>query len=376
MDGHFRPGQRFLSIRQLIRETKRSLPTVRSALDLLVEEGLLEAKLGSGFYVTSKVDERREQSIPRLLVIIPSYITPREPWFTGRMVAGMLQAAEEINVVISFYQRKMIYPFEVKDDSIITDIDAITACNLQHILAFRPDGVAWVQGVYTELPQLNTLLERNIPIVSTIRHLCDDKIPIVREDDYIFASLILTQFQAKGHRRIGIITRPLGDDYFDSKLKALSTVGESVGVTVDENDYFEVDGVPQRMNPSEESDSVESLESFFVERPEMTGVLILVSSGIIPMIKVLEKTSHEAIKRVSIIHNVLDGMLKIPRLPTGEDLAVISPPLEDIGSRIVHMLGSIAKHAPTPPAKRLIPVFKSGGSLREAVKDSLHAKPY
>lgn len=369
MDGHFRPGQRFPSIRQLIKETKRSLPTVRSALELLVDEGLLEARLGSGFYVTSKVDERREQSIPRLLVIIPSYITPREPWFTGRMVAGMLQAAEEMNVVISFYQRKMIYPFEVEDDSIITDIEAITACNLQHVLAFRPDGVAWVHGAYTELPQLNRLLEREIPLVSTIRHLCDDKIPIVREDDFIFASLILTQFQAKGHRRIGIVTRPLSDDYFESKIQALKTVGKSVGVTVDENDFFTVEGVPQRMNVSKESErqkhSIEALETFLVERPEMTGVLILASSGIIPMIKVLEETSHEAVKRVSIIYNVLDGMIKIPRLPTGEDLAVISPPLEDIGSRIVHMLASIAKREPIPPAKRLVPVFKPGGSLRD-----------
>jgi len=54
MDGHFRPGQRFPSIRHLIRETKRSLPTVRSALECLVDEGLLEARLGSGFYVTKK----------------------------------------------------------------------------------------------------------------------------------------------------------------------------------------------------------------------------------------------------------------------------------------------------------------------------------
>ena len=56
MAGTFKPGQRFYSIRGLIKETKRSLPTVRSALGLLIKDGLLEARQGSGYYVTSKVD--------------------------------------------------------------------------------------------------------------------------------------------------------------------------------------------------------------------------------------------------------------------------------------------------------------------------------
>ena len=35
LSGKFKPGQRFYSIRGLIKETQRSLPTVRTALALL-----------------------------------------------------------------------------------------------------------------------------------------------------------------------------------------------------------------------------------------------------------------------------------------------------------------------------------------------------
>ncbi len=371
MDGHFRPGQRFLSIRQLIKETKRSLPTVRSALELLVEEGLLEARLGSGFYVTNKVDERREQSILRLLVVIPSYASPREPWFTGRIVAGMLKAAGEKNVVISFYQRKVIFPAD-EEDTTAADSETIAARNLEHILAFRPDGVAWLHGISTELPQLNRLLERKIPIVSTIRHLADNKIPIIREDDFVFASLVLTQFQARGHRRIGLIIRPLNDDYFDSKIRALKAIGQSLGISVKEEDHFVVKGVPLSLDRSEKpqhlKETADELESFIMERPEMTGLFILASSGIHPMIEVLKKSSHKTVQSLSIVHNILDGV-KIPPLPNGQSLATVAPPLEDIGAQIVHALTNVAKREPMPPTARLVPTFQPGDSLRSVDED-------
>mgnify|MGYP003877043319 CR=1 FL=1 len=56
LSGKFKAGHRFYSIRGLIKDTGRSLPTVRSALSLLIEEGLLEARQGSGYYVTAKIE--------------------------------------------------------------------------------------------------------------------------------------------------------------------------------------------------------------------------------------------------------------------------------------------------------------------------------
>ncbi|MCP5531357.1 MAG: winged helix-turn-helix transcriptional regulator [Opitutaceae bacterium] len=95
LSGHFEAGQRFYSIRGLIKETQRSLPTVRSALNVLIKEGLLEARQGSGYYVTERVASAAgaKRGVTHFLAVIPSTSEPDEPWFMRRLGLGMIHRA-------------------------------------------------------------------------------------------------------------------------------------------------------------------------------------------------------------------------------------------------------------------------------------------
>ena len=57
--GKYKTGERFYSYRKLKEVYKTELRTIAAAVDLLIEDGLVEKRIGSGVYVTSveKVSE-------------------------------------------------------------------------------------------------------------------------------------------------------------------------------------------------------------------------------------------------------------------------------------------------------------------------------
>ena len=147
-------------------------------------------------------------------------------------------------------------------------------------------------------------------------------------------------------------SRSLTDDYFRSKAEAFREVADSFQVAVDENDFF-------FLPPSDPhgENQAEPLRDFLTARNGLTGLLILASTGIRPVLKLYESTLRERISRMAIIFNVLDGVA-VPTLPTGESLATIFPPLEKLGEQIIHALTSEVSRQPKPAPPRLIPMFQ------------------
>lgn len=63
--GHYRPGERLPSTRALADQVGVSFHTVRKAYQQLADEGLLEARIGSGFVVRARPAEPREDRLER-----------------------------------------------------------------------------------------------------------------------------------------------------------------------------------------------------------------------------------------------------------------------------------------------------------------------
>jgi DNA-binding LacI/PurR family transcriptional regulator len=350
LSGRFKPGQRFYSIRGLIRDTRRSLPTVRSALNLLIKENLLEARQGSGYYVTAQIESagNKNKGFFNFLAVIPSSTVPDEPWFTGKIGLGMIHAANQDHAVVSFYRRQA--PGNLSRDLVEVD--------LARIKALKPDGIAWLHSIPEDEPILNELMRHRLPIVTTMRRLPNVDLPLIREDDLVYASMVLSNFEARGHQRIGLILRSLTDDYFRSKAEALKEVANSFQVSVHERDFFFL----PPSDPLGETQA-DALNEFLLARPELTGLLIVASTGIRPLLKLYETAAKERVSRLSVVFNLLDGVA-VPSLPDGASLATIHPPLEKMGEQIVHELSGRAGHKILPSAPRLIPVFQKGDSLK------------
>ena len=350
LSGKFKPSQRFYSIRGLIKGTKRSLPTVRSALNMLIKEGLLVARQGSGYYVTSKIEAASNASKGcfNFLVVIPSSTEPDEPWFTGRVSLGMIHAANASNAVVSFYKRRV--PGDLSPD--------VARADLERITALKPDGIAWLHSIAEDAALLTELRKQGVPVVTTMRRLPGVDLPLIHEDDVVYASMVLTNFEARGHRRIGLVLRSLDDDYFRAKVEAFREVASSFSVQAREEDFI---FLPQSDPTGEQQTAL--IQSFLEARPDLTGLMILAATGIRPIIKLYDTPFRERLKNVSLLLNVLDGVA-VPTLPTGESLATIYPPLEKLGAHLGHFLIAAASRQPISTQPRLISVFQAGDSLK------------
>src|SRR5204863_5886418 len=107
------------------------------------------------------------------LTVIPSYLVPDEPWFTGKINLGMIEAANVDHAVVSFYKRQA--PGNLGKDRAKVD--------LERILAMKPDGIAWLHSITDDTSILADLKGRGIPVITTMRRLPDVDLPLVREDD-------------------------------------------------------------------------------------------------------------------------------------------------------------------------------------------------
>lgn len=91
--GSFRPGDKLPGVRQLSAQRSLSIATVISAYRLLEDQGVLESRQRSGFYVRANADQQRPQ--PRFLLE-----TPAPAPVTGQdMVLQLIKAANNPSVV-------------------------------------------------------------------------------------------------------------------------------------------------------------------------------------------------------------------------------------------------------------------------------------
>ena len=347
----FQPGERFYSIRDLIRRTNRSLPTVRSAINLLVEEKLLSSQPGSGYYVTQKVKEHRYKDIKQLLVVIPSYVEPNEPIFTGQIISGVIHAAEHRDTVVTVYRRKAVVPLRYDKESSEKD--------LENILGARPDAIAWLHVFPFDMPILKALKRREIPLVTTIRKLPEVDVPMIREDDLMYASIVLSQFHARGHPRIGVVTRdPDSDEYFFSKIAALRKVAAALNVSVKQSDCFVF-----KSDLVQFEKATAELKQFLEEREDLKALFLLATNSIKPVIDLMNSSLRERLSKMSIVLNLLDGV-KIPPLPTGESLATLTPPLEELGKQLGNLLIAQTSGKQPESLDPLISNYRPGESMK------------
>lgn len=346
--GKFRAGDRFPSIRRLIEQTRRSLPTVRSALNMLVDEGLLQRHPRSGYFVTSLGANHASQGV-RITVVTPAFSAPTEPWFTGRIISGFVNAAARFDARVSIIQRRP--PPDARMTHHPDDVE--------RIIADKPDGLVWLHYSPSDEKLLERLTSGGTPVVTTMRHWNNRRSRLVREDNWMFALQVVSGFQTLGHKNIGVVAQVLDDEYYASKLACLTEVGARLGVQIKPSASFVFD--PKHGG---NLDLVaQDFDRFVGDHPEVTGYVILDSLALIPVGKVWSSSPSHRLSSLSILLNVLDGD-NIPAHPLASEIGTITPPLEAMGERIVAELMHQLSGVPLPATAPLMPQLKLGNTMR------------
>jgi len=345
----FRAGDRFPSIRNLISKTGRSLPTVRSALNILVDEGLLERTPRSGYFVTALGARQAANRAIRLAVVTPVFSAPTEPWFTGRIISGIVNAAAQNFASVAIIQRRQ--PPDARMHHHPDDIERINA--------EKADGIIWLHFGRGEEPILERITATGIPVATTMRHWPGRRSFMIREDDWMFAVQVITAFQTLGHKSIGMVLHLLEDEYYASKFACLVEVGSRMGVKIDRSTCF----IFKESLELEIDRITDNFEAFIHDHPEITGFIVLDSMGLGPIDRLWRRAGPEhPMKRISFLLNVLDGD-NILTLPLSRDITTITPPLEMMGERIVAELIHRINGTPLPKHTPLIPQLRLGRTM-------------
>ncbi|MCC5833200.1 MAG: LacI family DNA-binding transcriptional regulator [Opitutales bacterium] len=342
-------GQRFPTIRQLVKRSGHSLSTVHKALGILEDEGLLEARHGSGYYIKSLPAGFRKNGRRELLVLIPYFVKNDEYWFTGKIIEGMLFAAQDRNVTISFER----YPEGIgrskeKQEELYKIIEEK-----------KPDGVVWLHARGNrDVALVRRIQALGCKVVTTIRRIGDLDIPVLRDDEYAFSSQVLSAFKFGGHRKVGLFIHDEKDDYYKARIEALRETAEMFGLAIPSSAIVSFSG-------SEPELETEKVRAYFRENSDVTGLLVLYTYAIHNLKEVMETSPEIVPDALAVVFNVLSGV-EIPSLPAPWDgLSKVSPPLYKLGQELVFTLLAAIDEKPYS-VPRLVPNLELGSSMRAA----------
>lgn len=191
--GDFRPGDKLPSENELSEQFGISRQTVRKAIGLLEEEGIVRRIKGSGTYLSFDRRENLEQknSIAVVTTYVDSYIFPKT-------IQGIEKVLFEsgYSVQISFTNNML-----EREKSILEDI-------------ISRDDVAGVivEGTKSGLPNPNLplyrqLISRKVPVLFINTYYPELDVPHVSLNDVEAAELAVNYLIDKGHKEIGAILK-------------------------------------------------------------------------------------------------------------------------------------------------------------------------
>lgn len=216
--GVYIPGHRILSENELSARFHMSRQTVRRAITVLEEDGLVESRRGSGTYVNNNFNFRNGEGTMNIAVIttyVEEYIFPSIIQEIEKCVS-----AEGYTIQMAFSHNSI-----EKERMVLTNL----------LEKGMVDGII-IEPVKSSLQNFNKdlyeqLLKRNIPILFLNGYYEHLKIPHVSMDDRAAAKMVTDYLISLGHKRIGAIFKcddGQGRRRYQGYVKSLDEAGLSL----------------------------------------------------------------------------------------------------------------------------------------------------
>lgn len=192
-EGTYKPGEKLKSENELCRMFGLSRQTVRHALGILEEEGMVVRRRGSGTYI----DDGRfagaagRTRIAVVTTYVDSYIFPR----TIRGIENYL-FERGYSVQIAFTSNLLERERVILED--LAERDDVAGIIIEATKSGLPN---------PNLPLIKRLCERNIPILFINSFYPQLKLPHVTLNDRLAAELAVKYLADAGHRRIGALMK-------------------------------------------------------------------------------------------------------------------------------------------------------------------------
>ncbi len=191
-EGLYAPGQRIPAEVDLARELGVSRGTVRHALRVLLNDGVIQTVAGRGSFVPDAISRR---SAGLIGMILPSVVRARNPELISGAEETVRQAGYSLVLGISGDDRWL----ETEQ------IQRIVSQGASGLIVYAVDGPL-------DVPALRRLIDRGFPIVLIDRYFPDLAVDAVTMDNISGGFLAVQHLAQRGYRRIGYI----GTDNLDT----------------------------------------------------------------------------------------------------------------------------------------------------------------
>ena len=231
-EGIFRDGQTLMTEEELRMRFDVSRQTIRQAISLLEDDGLVDRRRGSGTYV--RHGPRRRQQGTLHVGVVTTYITD---YIFPNIVSGIESVLSENGVVMNL---SATYNDTVAERNI-----------LERMLDGQVDGLI-VEGARTAKENENEdlyrrLAERNIPVLFMNSYYPGmSNVPHVVMDDYGGGRIAAREVLSRGYRRPGGMFK-VDDMQGKERLKGFLDEMRSEGVSIPDERLL-LFGTEQRMN--------------------------------------------------------------------------------------------------------------------------------
>ena len=184
-DGLYRPGQRLPAEVDLSRDLGVSRGTVRHALRVMLDEGVIHTIPGRGTFVR---DTTRERLGGLIGMVLPSVVRARNPELIGGAEETLREAGYSLLLGISGDDRWL----ETEQ------LQRIAAQGASGVILYAVDGAM-------DVPAIRRLVDRGFPIVLIDRYIPDLAVDAVTMDNTGGGFLAVQHLAQLGYRRIGYI---------------------------------------------------------------------------------------------------------------------------------------------------------------------------
>ncbi|UVI31808.1 GntR family transcriptional regulator [Paenibacillus spongiae] len=288
--GELQPGDQIPTEADLIQQFGVSRITIKSALKLLVDEGLVYRIAGKGTFVADPYAAPEAAPAPteepELALRKIGFLSPMaNDQFSMQLLQGVEEACKEQNVILIV--RWSSTQAEEKEG-----IRFLRAAGVEGLLIFPVDGESYSEAILS-------LKTEGFPFVLIDRYLPGIKTNAVYSDNYLGGYIGTEYLISKGHRQIGIVSgtkskTSSSEDRFSGYLVMAKKAGLRIEPShwltrIDEITYMDTD-VSQEM-----------VHDWLLSQPEITAVFAFSSAIAVHVGEVAIKLGKKVPEELAIL---------------------------------------------------------------------------
>ena len=274
---HLRTGDRLPSLRAIAKKSGASMPTVQRAIAVLVNEGILESRIGSGTYLA-------DDAVPgsKLIGLLAPYVEER----SGDFLADSLMAIRQT------LQKAGFFPVELNSSYHFSDSANENIALIKRFIGLNVSGILLEMCEDAESPFWSFLRKSELPAVCVNNTDAYGDLNSVTADNRAVGSIAAEYFLDKRHRKLSVVTA--GCENCTSELERVAGFKESCSGVGAECDVIRLD---ELCRADGEIDSAKLLE-----RCDGRSGVFCVNDGVaVKIMNAFEDTGRRVPEDVSII---------------------------------------------------------------------------